>query len=212
MSNSWRVAPSLLTLLNQINAKYPGRNKAWDGTIGDDAHSTRKSDHNVDADGVVRALDVTHDPKTGLNSENLAECLRKGRDPRIRYIISNHKIAEAKNGFEWAKYEGKNPHDHHVHISAQGPPGRDDPKMWDLKSLVNATANDAANYQPPPPLVKLGSKGNTIMELQRMLNLNQDGIFGHQTKKAVMEFQTAHELHADGIVGPATWALLKGPK
>lgn len=210
--SSWKVAPSLVQLLSQLNAKYPTRNKAWDGTIGDTAHSERKSDHNVDSDGVVRALDVTNDPKSGLVAENLAEHLRKKRDPRVRYIISNRKIAEAKNNFEWHPYGGANPHDHHVHISVQGPPQRDDARMWDLQELLSATSNQVANYIPPPPLLKVGSRGSNVMEVQSILKLPADGFFGPRTKAAVQEFQNAHGLLSDGIVGPSTWALLKGTK
>jgi murein L,D-transpeptidase YcbB/YkuD len=37
-----------------------------------------------------------------------------------------------------------------------------------------------------------------------------DGIFGHGTLSVVQEFQRRHGLTIDGIVGPATWALLFG--
>ena len=47
------------------------------------------------------------------------------------------------------------------------------------------------------------------MALQRNLNklgysLNADGIFGEDTKKAVISFQGKNGLSADGIVGPNT--------
>lgn len=41
-------------------------------------------------------------------------------------------------------------------------------------------------------------------------NVVIDGIFGESLKHKVIEFQTAHGLSADGVVGPQTWkALLK---
>lgn len=38
-----------------------------------------------------------------------------------------------------------------------------------------------------------------------------DGRFGSGTEKAVIAFQKAHHLTADGIVGPQTWTALLGP-
>lgn len=40
--------------------------------------------------------------------------------------------------------------------------------------------------------------------------LEQDGIYGLQTKRAVQEYQRAQGLTADGIVGAATWSKLNG--
>lgn len=56
--------------------------------------------------------------------------------------------------------------------------------------------------------IKLGSKGNDVVALQKKLNLKADGIFGPLTEEAVKEFQKANGLVADGVVGNATWSKL----
>src|SRR5687768_9650745 len=96
-----RVAASLEKLREQVNSKWPNRSKAADGTIGDEAHRARTSDHNAwikdrDSNGreiwVVSALDITHDPKNGVDSYKLADALKASGDERIKYIISNSRI------------------------------------------------------------------------------------------------------------------------
>ena len=61
--------------------------------------------------------------------------------------------------------------------------------------------------------IKKGAKGDLVVWAQEHLisagyKLGVDGGFGKVTRTAVMEFQVAHGLTADGIVGPATWAAL----
>jgi len=82
---SWRLAKSLITLINQVDAQFPIRDRSSDGTIGDARHQAEKSDHNPDREGVVRALDITHDPAHGVDTYKLAENQRIARDPRIKY-------------------------------------------------------------------------------------------------------------------------------
>lgn len=59
-----------------------------------------------------------------------------------------------------------------------------------------------------------GSQGEGVRELQQRLkdwgyfNGNVDGIFGSQTRQAVIRFQRQNGLTADGIVGNATLAQL----
>jgi len=138
---AWRVADSLLKLREQVNAKFPSRSKASDGTIGDEAHASRASDHNPwikdGKVGVVSGMDITHDPKNGVDSEKLAEQLRLSRDPRIKYIISNRKICSSEvSPWQWRKYSGSNPHNHHVHISVKSDKAHyDDKAPWEIPML-----------------------------------------------------------------------------
>lgn len=60
-----------------------------------------------------------------------------------------------------------------------------------------------------------GSQGSDVTELQKLLNnhgygLDEDGIFGENTKNAVTDFQQKKGLTVDGIVGTNTWGTLDG--
>jgi hypothetical protein len=137
----WRVAKGLRKLLAQVNAKFPGRKKDSDGTIGDERHcgaSGGSSDHcpNVldGGVGVVTAMDITHDPAHGLDAGAVADKLRLSHDPRIKYIISNSRIAnfqslDGQPPFAWRPYTGANPHNKHFHISVK--PGKTGPGGYD---------------------------------------------------------------------------------
>ena len=57
--------------------------------------------------------------------------------------------------------------------------------------------------------LKKGMSGLHVQGLQQLLHIYPDGKFGPLTEEAVKEFQTAHGLTADGIVGAKTWAALK---
>lgn len=60
------------------------------------------------------------------------------------------------------------------------------------------------------PLVKIGAQGNITKWIQNKLGIIADGIFGPQTKVAIQNFQAAHGLLADGIIGINTWKKLLG--
>jgi hypothetical protein len=153
MSN-WRLAKSLEKLRDQVNAAHPGRSKRSDGTIGDQAHATTKSEHNPDANGVVRALDLTDDPGRGFSAEWLAEVLRASRDPRILYIISNRRIASSypahgHKPWVWRPYDGVNAHKSHVHISVVEGKTADSVKAWTIDT--GKTAGEGGKPAPTPP-------------------------------------------------------------
>lgn len=58
--------------------------------------------------------------------------------------------------------------------------------------------------------IRKGSKGDAVKQLQTLLGITADGIFGSKTRAAVVAYQAANSLTADGIVGPLTWAKLLG--
>lgn len=62
-------------------------------------------------------------------------------------------------------------------------------------------------------ILKKGSKGDDVIALQHLLNIEGykvtiDGDFGAKTEAAVKMLQKAHGLVDDGIVGAKTWAAL----
>jgi len=117
-----RLSNAAEQLRSEINTKYPNRDKRSDGWIGDTAHNARKSDHNPDKQGWVRAIDIDSDLVKGSSKESwlLAEQIKtialKG-DKRISYVIHQHRIASPRQNWAWRVYKGSNPHVSHIHIS-----------------------------------------------------------------------------------------------
>jgi lysozyme family protein len=219
---SWRLANSIKTLLDQVNAMDPHRRKDNDGGIGDEAHAARTSDHNpyikVRGIGVVRAFDFTHAPETGFDAYAFAEMLLANKDYRVRYIISNHKIASGKDGpspWTWRPYTGPNAHDHHTHVSVTEKEAEfDSPSRWNLSGMTeaaNANAEEANNYVAPLTTLRVGARGEIVKKMQAGIGLTGDaidGFFGPNTKKKLIEYQKNHNLGADGVCGPMTWKAI----
>lgn len=199
------LALSLGQLLDQINAFAPDRDSSWDGSIGDEAHQARKSDHNPDANKIVCALDITHDPAHGVDAQQIADQIRASGDGRWQYVIHNGKIANADidDGAWRARDEGTDDHTHHVHVSARHPPN-----LADNTSVWKVHITDKSPTPARQGLLRKGSSGADVKLLQQLLGIGVDGNFGSDTFAAVREFQTKSGLEADGVVGSQTWAKL----
>lgn len=73
----------------------------------------------------------------------------------------------------------------------------------------NVAGGGGGAVPPAMPILRNGSKGDPVRELQNLLRgLTVDGIFGPRTEAAVREFQRQAGIAADGIVGPITWGKL----
>jgi hypothetical protein len=112
--NDWYLAPSLIALGNEINARWPSRDTASDGAIGDASHQARTSDHNPDwsAGGVVRAIDVDND---GIDVQELLDATIG--DQRVWYVIWDRHIYSRTYNWQKSPYTGADPHTGHLHIS-----------------------------------------------------------------------------------------------
>ena len=85
---------------------------------------------------------------------------------------------------------------------------------WDAEVLGrNIEKQKVLSIADYYPTLRLGSTGEYVLCWQRYLNMsgffcgNEDGVFGKNTRLAVIEYQKAHPEcgRPDGIVGPKTW-------
>jgi hypothetical protein len=134
---SWKLAAAAVTLRDQVNKRYPKRDKASDGTIGDRAHRRRISDHNPDKSGYVMALDIDEDfgarGTSRVFADQLVDYMRTSGDKRIKNIVYEGKVASGT----YPDVKGRPPtwwvwrsaprlgHHHHIHISFAEPAKRD---------------------------------------------------------------------------------------
>lgn len=118
------LAPALVTMYREANTKFPGRETASDGSIGDADHTTRTSDHNPKIPippGWIDALDLDYDQAAGADWFHWAEVIRirckAGLEKRVKYIIFFARYFSANTNWEWATYTGVNAHKAHMHTS-----------------------------------------------------------------------------------------------
>lgn len=197
---AWRLARSLTTLFAQVNAAGPGRDKSWDGSIGDEAHSARKTDHNPDSRGIVHAVDITDDDTApGFDATALADSIIASRDRRVKYMIHRGRIISGNGGpspWVWRQYTGPNGHFSHLHVS-----------------VTNAGEDDTRSWAMPDGTLRLGSAGPAVTAMQKRLNmfgagLAVDGDYGQATEAVVKLIQTAYGLPPDGAIGQKTKKII----
>lgn len=95
-------------------------------------------------------------------------------------------------------------------------------EAWHMDTFNEAELIRAAKRLAGPPVLKVGSRGKSVIRLKRLLYKNGlrnftsarssnrfDPRFNVHTEAAVKRFQRRYEhLKADGVVGPATWKAL----
>jgi hypothetical protein len=125
---SWKLAAAAFTLRDQVNKRYPRRDRASDGTIGDQAHRRRRSDHNPDKTGYVMALDLDEDGWPAHKfADQLIEYMRTSGDKRIRNVVYEGRVASGTYSNKlWVwRSAPRLGHKHHIHISFAEPAKRD---------------------------------------------------------------------------------------
>jgi hypothetical protein len=111
-------------LREQFDDTFPDRDRLSDGWIGDTRHQAKPSDHNPDANGWVRAIDIDRDLYKGGKPDNMGDLVDQVRlacksksEKRISYIIFDGRICSNILNWKWRKYTGANKHTKHAHFS-----------------------------------------------------------------------------------------------
>jgi hypothetical protein len=119
-----KLSRAAIQLREQFDDAFSDRDRTSDGWIGDTRHGARKSDHNPDAQGWVRAIDVDRDLSGKAKPDLMPDLVdqiraacKKGSEKRVAYIIFNGSICSPILRWKWRKYTGANKHTHHVHFS-----------------------------------------------------------------------------------------------
>jgi hypothetical protein len=116
---SWKLAAAAVTLRDQVNKRYPKRDRASDGTIGDQAHRRRISDHNPDKSGYVMALDLDEDGWPAHKfADQLIEYMRTSGDKRIKNVVYEGRVASGTYSnklWVWRKGAEPRPQAPHSH-------------------------------------------------------------------------------------------------
>ncbi|MBV9882239.1 MAG: N-acetylmuramoyl-L-alanine amidase, partial [Sphingomonadaceae bacterium] len=100
------------------------------------------------------------------------------------------------------------------------PPRRKSDPSFDMPSFRNAVADLLQGKTPRPPIpaadaaqrptLRRGARGDAVRQLQGLLHVAVDGVFGPSTEAALRAFQRGANLVPDGIAGPKTWEKLAG--
>ena len=119
-----KLSKAAIQLREQIDDAFSDRDKTSDGWVGDSRHDSRKSDHNPDEQGWVRAIDIDRDLSGKAKPDLMPDLVdqvraacKKGSERRIAYIIFDGQICSPILRWKWRKYTGANKHNHHVHFS-----------------------------------------------------------------------------------------------
>jgi hypothetical protein len=218
-------SPACRRALADATARWPRRNKASDGIMGDARHQQRPSDHNLG-----NAVDITHDPASGCIGSVIAALAI--RDPRVTYVIWNRRIYSLARAAEgWRRYNGDNPHTHHCHISIRAT-SRSDNRAWawataggEAPQIEEPPADEPRRPAGPRPgestaypnvPLRMGSRGALVGRVQERLRargwtIGVDQQFGPETDRIVRQFQRRRGLLDDGIVGRHTWNAIFQP-
>ncbi|HEX5225978.1 MAG TPA: peptidoglycan-binding protein [Solirubrobacteraceae bacterium] len=77
-------------------------------------------------------------------------------------------------------------------------------------ALPAGTGTGSAEAAAPTAVLSSGEEGRRVAQLQQLLGISTDGVYGPATEAAVRSFQASHGLTADGVAGSRTIAALSG--
>jgi hypothetical protein len=230
-----------VTLRDQLNQRFPKRDKRSDGWIGDKFHQAagRVSDHNPDKDGWVHAIDVDENMGSGEGrkgatamefANQLIKYAREGKDGgRLKYVVYENMIASGTHRDKfWVWRKGNWGHTQHIHVSFNDKAENDGSKFdlpifRDKSTNPQKPQNNAVNPIPFPgnQFVSFGKSNDYVKQMQKKLiakgykiPAGATGNYFGQTERAVQQFyrQEVRTTSNGKKMGPKAWNKLFGDK
>lgn len=200
------VVPALDEGRAQLDTRFPNRDKASDGSIGNEAHQGEASSHNPDQTGKpeyrdgdskneVRARDFDADLRdpNGTTMEQVVQLwvtkARQGKMWWIRYIIFNGRIWHKRDGYVTRVYTGSNKHDKHAHVNTDFTQDADEVRGTNWYLLELGAPADVPVHTPEKLKVddELGPK--TIRRWQEVMGTTPDGKIDPKNSQLVRAVQ-----------------------
>jgi hypothetical protein len=235
----YQLCPAASILLQQINKRWPDRDKEFDNSFDDQESSDVANTHSVHENGNVYALDIDTriGPKgkmrEGLVADELANQIidyAKNSVPgseRIESVAYKNKIAsgEFKDRF-WVWRSGNYGCIQHIHITFKKL-GYEDPRNFQLP-IFNTRDEDPELFKPKEKAeipkypgkdrLSFGKKNESVRKMQRQLlaknyslPLGDTAEYDEQTRAAVRLLYHKMRKNSSGKdVGPAAWNFLFG--
>lgn len=147
----------------------------------------------------------SHWKSLGYSSvEALVEGARSGVDGQIdlmmRFIVENHLLDELREG-DWKGFA-------YAYNGSSYVKNQYDLKMRQAAAYYSKLFDPQAAPKEQRPVLKIGDRGPWVIDLQTRIGADPDGIFGQDTRNAVIDIQKERGLRVDGKVGPQTWASI----
>lgn len=193
---TWYLAPSLKDLRAETDRRWPNRERASDGAVGDTSHQARVSDHNPDYDdnGVVRATDTDKD---GIDVQEFLDAVIG--HPAVQYVIWNHGIWSRSWGWTRRAYLGPNPHTGHIHVSIRH---TRDAEIWTGDWFKSE--HDEIKVNP--------EADKKVLAWQRLLKVTPDGYWGDDTDEVSQRLRSAARLAFDEGKGEIGFSVARAQK
>lgn len=158
---------------------------------GDQIYFTSSGSSGYAHTGIVESVDSTY---VYTIEGNASDCVK-----RKKYLLENSSIG----GYGHPWYDG---------YESGECLDTDDENPKESKPASTSTTGSVVSVNTYT--LKSGSKGNTVITLQSLLNakfsagLEVDGSFGPLTEQALMRWQHDHGLEVDGVCGKKSWTEL----
>jgi hypothetical protein len=210
---AWRLNPALTNFRSAVNDKFPNRDKASDGTIGDPAHQATDSDHNPDPNGSVDAWDMDTDLRSKNDASEIENLKRVFENhPSSRYWIHNGQSASRSNEWKRITYTGKNPHKSHIHWNTrEGFENSTAPWVLDEELDMAVTAQDVAtSVWDDQAREYVDENGNTVRDTRTRSDIlhaaHANAIYAKRAAEAALAVAKTNEEKLNEIL-----TLLKTP-